>query len=74
MKEKELRFILDTVGRYDFNHSGADYSIYQDKDEKGKETFRFGRAYSEQKYASWGELMNHAKVESHYFKAVLEEL
>lgn len=74
MKEKELRFILDTVGRYDFNHSGADYSIYQDKDEKGKETFRFGRAYSEQKYTSWGELINHAKVESHYFKAVLEFL
>lgn len=74
MKEKELRFILDTVGRYDFNYGGADYSIYQDKDEEGREIFRFGRTYSEQKYFSWGEIMNHAKVESHYFKSVLENL
>lgn len=74
MDEKKLKFILETVGRYDFSHSGIEYSIYQDTDEKGKETFRFGRTYSEQKYASWGELMNKAKVESHYFKAVLEDL
>lgn len=74
MKEADLKFILETIGRFDFNHSGSDYTIFLDKDGNGKSSFRFGRQYEFTKYSSWGEMMNEAKVENHYFKSVLREL
>lgn len=73
MKEAELLFILDTVGRFDFTFSGSEYTLILEKGTRGEE-IRFGRQYDFVKYDSWGEFMNKAKVENHYFKYVLNDL
>ncbi len=74
MTEAELKFTLETVGRFDFTHDGTDYTLLLDTDEKGNQQIRFSRSFQETKFSSWGELMNQAKVENHYFKYVLREL
>ena len=74
MTEAELKFTLETVGRFDFTHDGIDYTILLDTDKKDKRQIRFSRSFQETRFSSWGELMNLAKVENHYFKYVLREL
>ena len=74
MTESELKFTLETVGRFDFTHDGTDYTLLLDTDEKGNQQIRFSRSFQETKFSSWGELMNQAKVKNHYFKYVLREL
>jgi hypothetical protein len=45
-----------------------------DKTADGSFLIRFGRLFEEETYSSFGELMNTARVENHYFKDMLDIL
>ena len=58
----------------EFKYNSILYNINYDKTSDGKEIILFGRLYEEQKFHSYGDLMNNAKVENHFLKDMLEIL
>ena len=58
----------------EFKYNSILYNINYDKTSDGKEIILFGRLYEEQKFDSYGDLMNNAKVENHFLKDMLEIL
>lgn len=74
MTIEKFRFIIDTHQNFEFNFKGKDYNLTYDKDDSGKDFIVFGERYLGKKYESYGELMNKAQVENHFFREVLELL
>lgn len=74
MTKDDLYFYIQTKKTLEFSFKGKTYTLIPDIDEKGKEIIVFGRIYEGEKYNSFGELMNKAKVENYFFKDLLEDI
>ena len=74
MTRDEFLFLLQTEKPYEFEFCGKKYNITYDRDSSGKTWIVFGRLYEGKRYASYGELMNNAKVENHFFREILPDL
>lgn len=73
MTTDDFRFLIDIQKPYEFTFNKVVYNITYGKDSKGS-YIAFGRLYEQKRYYSYGELMNEARVENHFFKDVLEDL
>lgn len=73
MTKNDFIFLIETKKPYEFTFNNVNYNITYGKDEKG-EYIAFGERYFQKKYYSYGELMNNAWVENHYFKELIEDL
>lgn len=73
MKREQFRFLIDTETVYEFKYKEKNYSISYGKDEKGS-YIAFGERYLQEKYYSYGEFMNNARVENSFFREMIEDL
>ena len=74
MTKDDLYFYIQSKKELEFTFKGKTYTLNYDKDLSGKDFIIFGQIYEGKKYDSFGELMNNAKVENHYFRELLEDL
>ncbi|MCQ2589137.1 MAG: hypothetical protein MJ179_01815 [Treponema sp.] len=74
MTKDDFYFKIQVKQTMEFTYKNILYNISYDKTSDGKEIILFGRLYEQTKYYSYGELMNNAKVENHFFKDMLDIL
>lgn len=74
MTKDDFYFKIQVKQTMEFKYNNFLYNINYDKTSDGKEIILFGRLYEEQKFHSYGDLMNNAKVENHFLKDMLEIL
>lgn len=74
MTKDDFYFKIQVKQTMEFKYNSILYNINYDKTSDGKEIILFGRLYEEQKFDSYGDLMNNAKVENHFLKDMLEIL
>lgn len=74
MTKDQLIFLIQTKKEFEFSFNNKNYNLTYDKDDSGKEWIVFGERYEGKKFDSFGELMNKAKVENHFFRELLPEL
>ncbi len=74
MTKDDFYFKIQVKQTMEVKYNSILYNINYDKTSDGKEIILFGRLYEEQKFDSYGDLMNNAKVENHFLKDMLEIL
>lgn len=74
MTKDEIYFYIQSKKEFEFVFKGKTYVLNYDKDDSGKEYIVFGQLYEGKRFESYGDLMNHAKVENHFFRELLEDL
>lgn len=74
MTKDDFYFKIQVKQTMEFKYNSILYNSNYDKTSDGKEIILFGRLYEEQKFHSYGDLMNNAKVENHFLKDMLEIL
>ena len=74
MTKDDLYFYVSAKKELEFKFNGVTYCLNYDKTPDGKEVIIFGPIYEGKKYSSYGELVNNAKVENHFFREMLEDL
>lgn len=68
-------FYITEVGKHcSFKYNGKEYNLSYDKDASGNKIYIFGPLEDLQHYVSFGELINCAMVENHFFREMLEDL
>ena len=72
MIKDELIFKIETQQPFEFQYNGKKYNMMYDKADDGSVIIRFGRLYEEKSFKSYGELMNTARIENHFFKDMLD--
>lgn len=73
MKIEDFRFLVDCKKNYEFEIKGIKYSLTYGKDQKG-DYLAFGRLYEPQRFYSWGEFMNEAKIDNSFFREIIPDL
>lgn len=74
MTKEEFRFIIDTKKEFEFSYKGTNYNITYGKDDKNCNYIQFGQTYMGEKYYSFADFMNTAKVQNHYLREMLDIL
>ena len=74
MTKDDIYFYVQAKKELEFKYRGITYCLNYDKDDTGKEYIVFGPIYEGKRYDSYGEFMNKARVENHYFKEFIEDL
>ena len=74
MTKDDFYFKIQVKQTMEFKYNSRLYNSNYDQTSDGKEIILFGRLYEEQKFHSYGDLMNNAKVENHFLKDMLEIL
>lgn len=74
MRKEDFYFNVKIKKSMEFSYNNLSYSIRIEEDEEKNPVIYFGRTYQEEKYDSYGEFMNTAKVENSFFKDLLEDL
>ena len=74
MTKDQLIYKIETRQPFEFTYKGKIYNMTYDKAKDGSLIIRFGRLYEEETYTSFGELMNTARIENHFFKDMLDIL
>lgn len=74
MTKDDIYFSTQVGKSLEFNFKNKTYSLTYDKDEQGNQIIIFGPLYEGTKYSSFGELMNEAKVENHFFREIIKDL
>ena len=74
MTKDQLIFKIETRQPFEFTYKGKVYNMTYDKAPDGSLIIRFGRLYEEVSYKSFGEFMNTARIENHFFKDMLDIL
>ncbi len=73
MTREDFDFLIACKKPLEFTFRGIVYNLTYGKDEKG-DYIAFGRLYEQQNFYSYGDLLNQARVENHFFREMIEEL
>ena len=74
MTKDDIYFYVQAKKNLEFTFKNKTYLLTYDKDSNGKDIIIFGQLYEGEKYHSFGELMNNAKVENYFFKEFISDL
>lgn len=74
MTKDDLIFLINTKKEFEFTYNGKNYNLTYDRDDNGNDLIVFGERFQGKKYASFGEFMNEARIENHFFREMLEIL
>jgi len=74
MTKDDLIFLINTKKEFEFSYHGKNYNLTYDRDDAGHDLIVFGERYCGKKYTSFGEFMNDAKIENHFFREMLDIL
>lgn len=73
MTKDDLILLINTKKEFEFTYNGKLYTMTYGSDKKGS-YIALGRLYEPVRYYSFGEMMNEAKMENHFFRELLEIL
>lgn len=73
MTKDDLILLINTKKEVEFTYNGKLYTMTYGSDKKGS-YIALGRLYEPVRYYSFGEMMNEAKIENHFFRELLEIL
>lgn len=73
MTKEDLLLLINTKKEFEFTYKGKLYTMTYGSDKKG-DYIALGRLYEPLRYYSFGEMMNEAKIENHFFRELLEIL
>ena len=73
MTKEDLIFLIETKKEFEFTYKNVLYSMTYGSDKKG-DYIALGRLYEPVRYYSFGEMMNEARIENHFFRELLEVL
>lgn len=73
MTKDDLLFLINTKKEFEFKYNGLVYNMTYGTDKKG-DYIALGRLYEPVRYYSFGEMMNKAKIENHFFREILDVL
>ena len=73
MTKEDLIFLIETKKEFEFTYKNILYSMTYGSDKKG-DYIALGRLYEPVRYYSFGEMMNEARIENHFFRELLEVL
>ncbi|MCR5762800.1 MAG: hypothetical protein K6G00_05380 [Treponema sp.] len=72
MTREEFQFIVDIKKEYEFALNGKRYNLTYGKDDAGKSYIALGRLYDRpERYKTFGELMNAAKIDNQYLREII---
>ncbi|WP_294429807.1 hypothetical protein [uncultured Treponema sp.] len=74
MTKDDLIFMINTKREFEFTYNGKNYNLTYDRDDNGNDLILFGERFQGKKYTSFGELMNEARIENHFFREMLDIL
>lgn len=74
MTKDDLIYLIQLHKELEFQYKGKTYSLNYDTDSNGKPLIVFGRQYEGERYSSYGEFINNAKIENSYFREILEDI
>lgn len=74
MTVDELRRLIDFKKEFEFSFRDKNYNFTYDKDEDGNPVIIFGETYLGQKYSSFGELINNAKLGNSFLREVIKTI
>ena len=78
MTKDDLFFKIQTATPFEFTYNGKTYALTYDseplKDGKRKQYIIFGQIFEGKKFEDFGDLINNAKVENHFFREMLDIL
>lgn len=74
MTKDDLIFLIETKKEFEFKYNGKTYNMTYDVDKSNHPVIVFGQLYEGKVYKSFGELMNTARIENHFFKDMLEDI
>lgn len=74
MTKNDLIFLINTKKEFEFTYNGKNYNLTYDRDDKGNDLIVFGERFMGKKYASFGEFMNEARIENHFFREMIDIL
>ena len=74
MTKDDLLFLIETKKEFEFKYNGKIYNMTYDVDKDKNLVIVFGQLYEGKIYKSFGELMNTARIENHFFKDMLEDI
>ncbi|MBQ9207882.1 MAG: hypothetical protein IJ158_14375 [Treponema sp.] len=74
MTKDDLIFFINTKKEFEFSYNGKNYNLTYDRDDSGNDLIVFGERFQGKKYNSFGEFMNEAKIENHYFREMLDSI
>ncbi len=76
MTKENLLFKIQTKTPFEFSYNGRTYNLTYDqkKDKNGnsRDVIVFGVLYEGKIFDSYGDFMNNAKVENHFFREMLD--
>ncbi len=73
MTKDELLLLINCKKEFEFTYNKKVYNMTYGSDSKG-DYIAFGRLYEPIRYYSFGEMMNEARIENHFFRELLEIL
>lgn len=73
MTKEDLIFLIETKKEFEFTYKNVLYSMTYGSDKKG-DYIALGRLYEPVRFYSFGEMMNEARIENHFFRELLEVL
>lgn len=74
MRREEFQFLVDTKREFEFPFNGKNYNLTYGTDDSGADCIVFGETFQGRTYASFGELMNSAKIGNYFLREVIKEL
>lgn len=72
MTKDQLYFLFEAKQPHEFNYDNKTYNMTFGTDENGN-FVSFGLLYEEKKFYSFGEFMNIAKIDNHFFREMLDQ-
>ena len=75
MTKDDLYSLLLARHQLEFKYNGKNYCLILDSEIPGKNFYTLGRVYDiPQKFDSWGQMMNEARIENHFFREMIPSL
>ena len=74
MTKKDLIFYINAKKELEFTYKGKNYNLTYDRNDNGDEMIVFGERFEGQKFSSFGEFINEAKIENHFFREMIDIL
>lgn len=74
MTKDELLFKIQTKESIEFSFKGKRYNLFYDKTTDGKDLIIFGELYMGEKFNSFGDFFNRARIDNYFLKEILDEI
>lgn len=72
MTKDDLYYYIQVKKDLEFVYNGKTYSLTYGKENDGRDYICFGLLYEGERFYSYGEFINEAKIDNHFFREMLD--